>query len=289
MHYTKKIVVILISTFLLAEGSVRVLGLADVPIRSANNITGYIPLPNQNGSFLLNDWHVNNLSMISRSDYQNIGDEVIIAGDSVVFGGNPLAQDERIGEQLNDLISKSVYSIADGSWGFKNSLSYLINYEQFLSGVEAIVFVLNSGDFSTPSSWRCFSTHPTSAPLFHTYFVFRKYFKPDCEAKSPPSVLVKDFDANTALNQVSILYRDTKLIFVLYQNKREYDENLTLRHLVNNFEQVSNGRVEVAELINFSNSSKYSWDLSYYRDDIHPTQDGAAIMARIIGLSVGAF
>ena len=122
MRMIKTIALLLLLALPALELAVRTLGLADVPVRRANSTTGYIPLPAQSGRFLLNDWHINDLSMISSRDYNDDGRAIILAGDSVVFGGNPLAQSERIGERLDRMLPSPVYAIADGSWAFKNTI-----------------------------------------------------------------------------------------------------------------------------------------------------------------------
>ena len=114
-------------------------------------MTGYIPVASQSGSFLNNTWHINEMQMISRKECTSRGDEVLVVGDSIVFGGNALDQSERVGEQLDALFeTRNVYAIADGSWTFKNSVNYLASRKDDLLQLQDIVFVLNSRDFEGP-------------------------------------------------------------------------------------------------------------------------------------------
>jgi hypothetical protein len=168
----KLIVFSVITVLPLTEVTLRYLGIADVPIRSANNVTGYIPLTSQSGVFVKNRWEINELSMISRKPFRKNRSTIVIAGDSVVFGGNLLDQSERVGERLDEMLSsKNVYSVADGSWSFKNQINYLLQYRDELAGTEHIIFVLNSEDFGAPSSWRCKSFHPLKRP-YSAYILF---------------------------------------------------------------------------------------------------------------------
>jgi hypothetical protein len=127
-------------------------------------VTGYIPVASQSGSFLNNTWHINEMQMISRKECTSRGDEVLVVGDSIVFGGNALDQSERVGEQLDALFeTRNVYAIADGSWTFKNSVNYLASRKDDLLQLQDIVFVLNSRDFEGPpprAGVACLFTRP---------------------------------------------------------------------------------------------------------------------------------
>lgn len=277
----KKGFLVIVTLLLLAEIFVRILGIANVPIREANSINGYIPLASQSGRFLLNDWTINSMQMISSAEFNTEGNEVLLVGDSVVFGGNPLSQQQRVGEQLGRLLDNSTsYAIADGSWGFKNGLNYIEQNLEEIRGTDTIIFVLNSGDFGAPSSWRCMSFYPTETPYSYLIFSIRKYFSPICLNETPSNLVVPDFDYSEKFRLIRSALNETRFIIFLYQNKTEFSENLTLKPMLDR-------RVieysEVYELAEYANM----WDLNYYRDNIHPNADGAAALARILNEVLG--
>ena len=80
----------------IAEGSVRALGLVDLPLYDANAQIGYIPAANQQGSFLnKNDWQFNALHMGAPAFAPDPARDVLLVGDSLVYGGNTYRQPEQ--------------------------------------------------------------------------------------------------------------------------------------------------------------------------------------------------
>jgi len=272
----------LATLIIIFEVLVRFAGLADVPLRTPNPVTGYIPNADQDGRFLLNDWTINNLGMISSNDYQLNNDNIVLAGDSIVFGGNPFAQKDRLGSILNGE-EHPVYAIADGSWGLKNQLNYFNTMTEPLGRVKKIIFVLNSGDFSVPSLWSCESYHPTERPSIHFYFLFRKYFLPDCTA-TPNNVIVKDYLLNDGVSALLRNYPNTKLYFVLYPNKMQYMNEVILSEVLQ-LDRLIDGPllddITVLDLTSIFKDRKV-WGGEYYQDDIHPTKEGVLILGAII-------
>ena len=82
-----------------------------VLINGASIINWYIqliefPQANQEGRFLDNNWVFNDLHMNALNNFSYTGNEILILGDSVIWGGNRLDQKERIGKLINDLSRK---------------------------------------------------------------------------------------------------------------------------------------------------------------------------------------
>lgn len=278
----KRIVVLSCTLVLVFEALVRFAGLADVPLRTANSITGYIPNPNQSGRFLLNDWVINNLSMISREKYAANIKNVILSGDSIVFGGNPLAQKDRLGSVLNTK-EQPVYSIADGSWSLKNQLNYFNTMADRLGRIDKIIFVLNSGDFSVPSSWSCESYHPTAVPLSHLYFVIRKYLYPDC-SRTPSEMMVRDYSLTVGLTALLRNYPGTKIYFILYPNKAQYMNKVVLSEFIDFSNIIDVGLQNSINVVDLSPifANRNTWMEQFYQDGIHPTKEGVKVLANII-------
>lgn len=114
----------------IAEGSVRALGLVDFPLYDANAQIGYIPAANQQGSFLnKNDWQFNALHMGAPAFAPDPARDVLLVGDSLVYGGNTYRQPERLGPALQTLLQErgggQVWPISAGSWALRNELAYM--------------------------------------------------------------------------------------------------------------------------------------------------------------------
>ena len=140
-------------TLVAGEALVQLLGVVDIPLYRADPTLGYIPAPSQSGNFLnFKQWQFNEYSMGSGAFELDSRRFKILLGDSTVMGGNPLAQSERLGPQLEDLTGWQVWPVSAGSWALQNQLAYIHKYPQLLNKVDAVAIVSNSGDFDGPSS-----------------------------------------------------------------------------------------------------------------------------------------
>ena len=153
-------------SMLLLEGSIRLIGLINFPLVIADNKIGYIYKPNQHGSFLnRNDWRFNSHSMQNDEEFLPSNSlDVLLIGDSIVAGGNSFKKEDRLGSKLARDLNTQVWSISAGSWSLLNELIYLENHPEVIQGIDKFIFILNSGDFTRPSSWSCEYTHPRSYP-----------------------------------------------------------------------------------------------------------------------------
>ncbi|WP_024298405.1 hypothetical protein [Methylomicrobium lacus] len=221
----KHLAYFIISSFILflsAEVSVRLLGLIDFPIYDANPIIGYIPAANQHGRFLnKNYWQFNSWHMGAPDFLTNSKPDVLLVGDSIVLGGNMLAQEDRLGPQLQKIIDQNVWPISAGSWALQNELTYLHTNPDVVSQIESIVFVLNSADFAEASSWRCDFTHPRQKPKFALWYLFNKYIYALDKCGEVPEMLQVP-PGNLSVELAEFL-KATRLdpVFIIYPNKAE--------------------------------------------------------------------
>lgn len=280
MRLFYKFLVLVFIISLSVEFIARLIGIADIPIRTVNNVTGYVPEKSQSGSILGNDWVINQMGMISSADFFTTESEVLLIGDSIVFGGARLRQKERLGERLDAMLDgQNVYAIADGSWGFKNSLNWLESNIDRVRNVETVLFILNSGDFGTPSSWRCESIHPTQKPGSHAYFAMRKYLAPICVDAALEGNRVRDFNSTQKFLALSDQLTNTNFIIFLYSTKDEYRKRVSLRDLL---EIDGTDEAKIIELINYPEQ----WSDKYYIDSIHPSKQGVIKLASILAREI---
>ena len=286
MKITKKSAAIsFIAALVSLELAVRASGLTDFPLYDSNNKIGYIPKPSQSGSFLnKNSWEFNSLSMGAGPFIPTDGINTLLIGDSVVLGGNPYRQEDKLGPALQRESKNTVWPISAGSWSLRNELIYLKAHPEVMSKVDNFIFILNSEDFQQASSWGCETTHPRSYPTSSALYVFKKYvynFTP-CKGIAPEMVVdngdwkqeIKDFIANK--------YTQGKPVyFFLYPKKTEAtDTSLSKSDLevyAQYLKQENNHNIRV-----FSVARDPRWNLNFYRDEIHPTVEGTKILASII-------
>ena len=278
-----------VAVLVIVEATVRLFGTVDFPIYEANNIVGYIPRPSQQGAFLnRNTWLFNSRSMGATEFAPKDGEDILLIGDSVVLGGNPLRQEDKLGPQLARRLGRAVWPISAGSWALRNELAYLRTNPDVIARMGRIVFVLNSGDFDEASSWSCEVTHPRSRPLLASLYLFRKYvwdFAGSC-GSAPNDLQVPSGDWQVELNDflASQPSQGKPIDFFLYPARSEssgekpFDATIEPRlATVIDRAQGSIGRISIYDI-----NRDPRWQRTLYRDDIHPSVEGNGILATII-------
>lgn len=269
-----------------AEVAARLLGVVDFPLYEANSRVGYIPAPSQSGAFMrVNTWQFNSLSMGAAEFTPSRGD-VLLVGDSIVLGGNPYKQDERLGPQLTKRLSVNVWPIAAGSWALRNELAYLREHREVVRATHSIVFVLNSGDFGPASSWACDLTHPRVKPAVALAYLARKYVYDwkGC-GPAPAETRVPAGDWRPELREFldSESARGKRVAFFLYPTRDEARDAQRLRVDLeaNTAELRQNGAQEI-----YSIGRDPRWNSNEYRDEIHPTAAGMQSLAEVMASSL---
>lgn len=275
------LLILTLATLVLGGGEllVRSLGMIDFPLYNANALIGYIPAANQKGSFLnSHDWQFNEKHMGTGAFVTSAKPDILLVGDSIVLGGNPLTQADRLGPQLQQVTSNSIWTISAGSWALRNELAYLRSNQDVVKQVDAIVFVFNSGDFDEASSWKCEITHPRNKPTIALWYLFNKYvysFEP-CNnipdgLKVPPGNVwleLADFLKTTQIKPLYIIYPD---------NAEFLNAELRNQHFAPNLSKLAALPGDI-----FLVTDDKHWSANYYRDGIHPTAEGNAVLAKII-------
>lgn len=265
------------------EAALRWSGVIDFPLYEADATIGYIPKASQRGSFLnRNDWVVNERHMGAERFAPGPEGNVLLVGDSVVWGGNPYARDERLGPQLQQMTRKRVWPIAAGSWGLQNELTYLAANADVVAAVDTVVLVLNSGDFAEPSSWTCELSHPRERPLSAAWYVARKYvIKEECGSASPADLTVQPRDPLQMLSAFVAAHPAKRLIVFLYPEKSEVLNEAAMAGRLERFGPalVAAG---VKEVVSVGRDPRWRQRETMYRDAVHPTAEGNRVLARLI-------
>jgi len=268
-----------------AEVLVRALGMVDFPLYEANAQIGYIPAASQQGSFLnRNRWEFNSLHMGAPEFKPGAALNVLLVGDSVVFGGNGYREPDRLGPALQARLQQhagegAVWPISAGSWALRNELAWLRQNPQVPAQVDRVLFVLNTGDFGEASSWACEATHPKARPAVALWYLFNKYVYAFEKCGSVPAGLqVPPGDLAAELNAFLAVHGD-KAVFVLYPDRPEtQDPALAQAHFAAGRALLASaGARKVVPL-----TGDARWRTDYYKDGIHPTPEGNQVLARIL-------
>lgn len=270
---------------LVAAGEIaaRVAGTVDFPVYDANAVIGYIPSANQRGSFLnRNEWVINEKHMGADAFVPGAEGNMLLVGDSVVWGGNPYARDERLGPQLQQLTRKRVWPIAAGSWALQNEVTYLEANPDVIAAVDTVVLVLNSGDFAEPSSWTCELSHPRTRPLSALWYLIRKYgLKEACGSVPPAGLQVPRRDPLQMLAAFAAAHPTKRLIVFLYPEKSEaLNESALADRLERHGPAIRAAGVK--EVVSVSRDPRWWHAETLYRDAVHPSAEGNRVLARLI-------
>lgn len=277
-----------------AELATRATGVVDFPVYQVDDEIGYVLAPSQSGTFLnRNSWTLNEKSINAGPWEPNADRDILLVGDSLVWGGNPQDQSDRLGAQIEKILPDwAVWPISAGSWSVGNQLVYFERNPDVLEEGDIIVWVLNGGDLSPSSQWKFETTHPRSRPASALLHSFQKYVKPRIFKRSPQQhepngIDVEDdnsrFDPK-AISQFSAFVasesdtRDVKFLFIAYPGKSlvsgEDDKKEMYETFLDRLEQAA-GRYGV--VYDLRDSAVWTPDL--YRDGSHPNVEGNRVLA----------
>lgn len=263
----------------------RAAGVIDFPLYEANREIGYIPKASQSGSFLRkNDWSFNAKSMGAPEFVPSAQPDLLLIGDSIVYGGNPYRQQERLGPQLQKLSGTPVWPISAGSWALRNELTYLRLNPDVVRQVDSFVFVLNKGDFDQASSWSCETSHPRSRPALAMLYLFQKYvwdWRTCGDVLDEMKVPEGDWKQELKVFLLRPEVQGKPIAFFLYPTRTEMNGHALPAERVGRYAaQIRSVVGEAAMLFDVGRDPR--WSAKYYRDDYHPSPEGTAALAAII-------
>jgi hypothetical protein len=282
-----------LAALVITELAVRVSGLIDFPVYSVDNEIGYIPEPNQTGTFLhRNSWMFNDKSMGTAKPWNpNAQPNVLLIGNSVVMGGNPYDQKDKLGPLLQADIGSgfTVWPIAAGGWTNVNETVYLDRNPDVASSSGFFIWEYMYGGLSYLSEWPGEYAFPKSKPLWASWYVLRHYLlfyflPPATEApliSSPNLTNLTSFKAAVAKLRHSSALKGGGLIF-LYPTRAHYlqaakgEEWLPERAEL--FQIAAENGLQIIDI-----ASAPEWNETLYRKDgMHPSVQGNAVLAAIL-------
>lgn len=230
---------------------------------------------------------------------------ILMIGDSVLNGGNPIDQSQTITELLKNKLlslgySAEILNASAGSWGIGNRIEYLREFGTFHS--DAIIVQIGTHDLNQPTSTsEIVGEHPhypTHKPLLAILELWDRYIEPKLSAQfnfktSPaetlqpsPKEMDRLFQENMVFLQDIVLMAKANHIpvFVLFTANRD--------DLVPKF-QVPHYKAKFLDILSNLNvpiiDSHESWSvlpkdsvMGYYRDFVHLTETGNQSLANLL-------
>jgi hypothetical protein len=283
--------------FSLMEGAVRLSGITDFPVYSLDDTIAYLPTPNQSGSFLrTNSWEFNDRSMGVKAPWTGTHHpNLLLIGNSIFMGGNPFAQEEKLGPLLQQELGPgaAVWPIAAGRWSTVNEIAYLRKNPDVIATADFFVWEYMSGGLNHLAPWQGELLFPTEKPLWATSYVARRYIAPrllgysliEQQPNGPPTAenLAAFMEVITKLCQsangkargVILLYPDARELSLARQRTEWLPDRDALAPLA------KAGCVTVLDL-----AERPEWSETDYRDGVHPTAEGNRALAKILASAV---
>jgi hypothetical protein len=266
-------------------------GYGDFPLYDTDDEIGYVPKPNQAGQFANQHvWYFNADSMRNHPFSGDAQADILLIGDSIVFGGGINYQPEqRLGACLQEEYRKGkVWAASAGSWAFLNELTYLERHPEVVSGVGRIIWVLNTGDLARRTQWTNSYTHPTDRPRLLCLYLAGKWWHSRGRGywqswlgSPPPEVPLAversiGEEARTRFLSMPSEIR-AKSFFILYPDRKEHEQLCADAppvhwQLIQEF--LEEARVQWAPVP----AKSFPAD-GFYDDGIHPTPQGNKILA----------
>jgi hypothetical protein len=278
-------VIAILCLFFIVEGVSRFYGLNDYPLYEYNAKYEYVLQPNQSRVIYRNKFSTNSFGMRSKSIAQKDSLVTLFIGDSIIYGGNNVSDEECatsiLEDSLKDVLKKDirVLNISAKSWGPSNLHEYLKEKGTFHA--KQMIYVVNDGDaydhisFTTPLTLH--SGHPEKnyslAILGLLDKTFGKYiYKKYDENKTNKEELDEGFLKLYKLAQ----NEGISFSIFMHASKKEFlsgnysNQSLLIKEFAKKYE------IPVIEELDFQG------DESFYNDGTHYTVSGQQHLAKIL-------
>jgi len=279
------------------EAAIRLSGITDFPAYAVDDELGYVVKPNQSGHFLVkNSWSFNSKSMPTAVEWNpSAHPNILLIGNSIVMGGNPYDQQDKLTTMLTSNLGGAyqIWPAAIGGWTNVNEMAYLRRNPDVVKVANFFVWEYMSGGLSGPNSWAGDYVFPSYRPVWATGYVFRRYVLPhviNLKLNELPPVgdlkdnYLKDFETSIAELSRSSKLPHPGLIF-LYPTKKE----LLFAKQAGEWLHEKAALVKVCDefgLKLIDVAANEAWNASLYRDSVHPTVQGNAVLATILSSAI---
>lgn len=284
---------ILAALFLASETGIRLCGLVDFPTYLANDEIGYIVKPSQSGRFLdKNAWVFNDRSMgVAESWNPAAKPNLLLIGNSVVMGGDPYNQPEKLGPKLQALVGAryAVWPIGVGGWSDLNETIYLEENPDVAASANLFVWEYMAGGLTGMNRWHSDYVFPRRRPVCATWYVLRRYVLPRFIHFN-----MNELPPTGPLNQANLARFDAEIGVLSKATHRTVPGILLLYPARGDFLRARRGLEWIPErpqleevcrekgLLVVDVAKSPDWNENLYRDEVHPSVAGNAVLAGII-------
>lgn len=269
-----------------AEAALHATGFGAYPLYDLDVGLKYIPAANQNGRFLnrnawvFNDRHMGNPENWTPAKHPN----VLLIGNSVVLGGLPYNQEDKLGPLLERALGDGavVWSAAAGGWTNVNEMAYLDRNRDVIDNADAVVWEFMSGGLSAPSKWPGYYVFPDYKPLLLTPYIVGKYVLPRFGGKVvndsgalPPTGETDRVNLQRFRAMAASIAKSRKLVIFMYPSADELRDQAAWAQAVAPI-------VETCKMLALSCidlAKEAIWTDGLYRDGVHPTVEGNKALA----------
>jgi len=300
IFFIRRIYLLIMLLFAATEIAIRLSGAVDFPIYLIDDDIGYVVKPNQSGFFLnRNEWIFNDRSMGTNRNWVNDHNSdlpnLLLIGNSIVMGGNPYDQRDKLGPLLQSRLGNAVnvWPAAVGGWSNVNEIAYLQRNLDVVEGVDFFIWEYMNGGFSQLSASRSEYVFPTSKPLCATWYVVRRYILPtlinfDMNELPPKGDSRKKYidQFEQLISKMSASGRsNVRGIILLYPTREEFLNNKIGHDYVSDRSELE--RIALMYHLALVDISKNpAWNEKLYRDGVHPTVEGNNVLANILNRTV---
>lgn len=273
-----RLVTYLILAILFIEIALRIYpGLGKPLVFNYNESYAYQLVPNQSTTRLFKTLSTNSLGLRGGA-VQKGKNSILKIGDSVINGGERVADSELSSEQLSEMLKDrwQVLNVSCGSWGPENQRKFLIEHPELKADI-ALVYI-SSHDYSdsigvySPVGWT--TDYPEEKPPFAIWellesFIFNTVWFPTERRKC-----IEDNQGKSAISDL-IAYlsiQTDKIHFVIHPTVKEIEEgayNWKGEEIIKILEQH-----KISYTANLREMEK-----AMYRDDIHLNEKGHTFLS----------
>jgi hypothetical protein len=276
----------------LSEVAVRQAGLVEFPLYVLDAEYGYAPARNQSGAFLRrNRWTFNDIGLGVDATWEgNARRNLLLVGNSIVLGGNPYDQPDKLGPLLQRGVGPAcaVWPVAAGGWTTVNEMSYLERHPELAARADFVVWEVMPGQMGRAQLLTREWTHPTVAPGWATAYLVRKglgerFVGPPAAPPPTPAQLEDGFRRFDAMlgRMAQASRRSPPGIVFLYPDRAQLA--LARRGLEWAPERARIEALAAARrflVVDVARDGR--WSEALYRDAVHPTPEGNAVLAAIL-------
>lgn len=280
----------------LTELGVRMAGLLDFPIYQRDSYFGYVPRPNQAGWFLQqNQWMFNDRSMgVDKPWNPSWRTDILLVGNSIVLGGNPYDHKDKLAPLIQAQLRSScaVWPVAAGGWTNVNEFRFLERHADIVAGTDFFLWEYMAHQMGSLNPWNRETAHPTARPTWATGYVVRKAL--DQRFPSTPRFVLRE-PAQAAQNYaqfdamlkrmveasgrkpagIIFLYPDQQQLTVSRSGAEWLPDRAEIERLAARY------GIVLIDIAGFS-----QWTATMYKDGIHPTREGNAVLSSILSNAV---